>query len=51
MVCEEVEGDGEVFLLCYLEKFKNYEKEGVFKGVGEDLDLGFDFECMKWLFL
>lgn len=49
MVREEVEGDGEVLLLRYLEKLKNYEKEGVPKGAGEDSDSGFDLERMKRL--
>lgn len=51
IVVEDVEGDGEVFLLCFLERLKNYEKEGVLKGVGIDFVVGFDLECMEWFFV
>lgn len=49
IVAEDVEGDGEVLLLRFLERLKNYEKEGVPKGAGTDSVVGFDLERMERL--
>lgn len=49
MASEEAEGDGEALLVRYLERLKNYEKEGVPRGAGTDSADGFDLERMERL--
>jgi len=41
--------DGEVLLLRFLERLKNYEKEGVPTGAGTDSVAGFDLQRMERL--
>lgn len=49
VVREAVEENGEALLLRYLERLKNYEKEGVPRGAGTDSADGFDLERMERL--